>query len=54
LYLGDKENKATVVVATPGHGPDRPQEVSYTDTKIIGKDFSSFFIQNTCAIHNIL
>lgn len=22
--------------ATPGQGPDRPQEVSYTDTKVIG------------------
>lgn len=29
-------NKATTVVATPGAGPDRPQEISYTDTKIIG------------------
>jgi glycogen synthase kinase 3 beta len=26
----------TTVVATPGQGPDRPQEVSYTDTKVIG------------------
>lgn len=25
----------TTVVATPGQGPDRPQEVSYTDTKVI-------------------
>lgn len=24
------------MVATPGQGPDRPQEVSYTDTKVIG------------------
>jgi glycogen synthase kinase 3 beta len=24
------------VIATPGQGPDRPQEVSYTDTKVIG------------------
>ncbi|CAK8683842.1 unnamed protein product [Clavelina lepadiformis] len=32
----EKETKVTTVVATPGHGPDRPQEVSYTDTKIIG------------------
>lgn len=23
-------------MATPGQGPDRPQEVSYTDTKVIG------------------
>lgn len=26
----------TTVVATPGQGPDRPQEVSYTDIKVIG------------------
>ncbi len=24
------------MIATPGQGPDRPQEVSYTDTKVIG------------------
>nr|XP_023025186.1 glycogen synthase kinase-3 beta isoform X2 [Leptinotarsa decemlineata] len=29
-------SKVTTVVATPGQGPDRPQEVSYTDTKVIG------------------
>lgn len=35
--LGDKDgSKVTTVVATPGQGPDRPQEVSYTDTKVIG------------------
>ncbi|XP_078484157.1 glycogen synthase kinase alpha/beta [Ciona intestinalis] len=32
----DKESKITTVVATHGHGPDRPQEVAYTDTKVIG------------------
>lgn len=26
----------TTVVATPGQGPDRPQEVSYADMKLIG------------------
>ena len=26
----------TTVVATPGSGSDRPHEVSYTDTKVIG------------------
>lgn len=37
LSLGDKDGgKVTTVVATPGQGPDRPQEVSYTDTKVIG------------------
>lgn len=36
-YTGDKDgSKVTTVVATPGQGPDRPQEVSYTDTKVIG------------------
>ncbi|KAG7253705.1 hypothetical protein CRUP_020166, partial [Coryphaenoides rupestris] len=34
---GDKDGgKITTVVATPGQGPDRSQEVSYTDTKVIG------------------
>ncbi|KAG7260714.1 hypothetical protein CRUP_010286 [Coryphaenoides rupestris] len=33
----DKDGgKITTVVATPGQGPDRSQEVSYTDTKVIG------------------
>lgn len=37
LSSGDKDgSKVTTVVATPGQGPDRPQEVSYTDTKVIG------------------
>lgn len=26
----------TTVVATPGQGPDRPIEVSYTDVRVIG------------------
>lgn len=26
----------TTVIATPGQGPDRPVEVSYADTKVIG------------------
>ncbi|KAJ7400378.1 hypothetical protein BTVI_106113 [Pitangus sulphuratus] len=37
IIEGDKDgSKVTTVVATPGQGPDRPQEVSYTDTKVIG------------------
>ncbi|KAL3266251.1 hypothetical protein HHI36_010431 [Cryptolaemus montrouzieri] len=36
LGTGKDGNKVTTVVATPGQGPDRPQEVSYTDTKVIG------------------
>lgn len=35
LSPGDS-GKVTTVVATPGQGPDRPQEVSYTDIKVIG------------------
>ncbi|XP_025102511.1 glycogen synthase kinase-3 beta-like [Pomacea canaliculata] len=29
-------SKVTTVLATSGQGPDRPQEVSYTDAKVIG------------------
>lgn len=29
-------SKATTVIATPGQGAERPQEISYTDTKVIG------------------
>lgn len=35
-FLGKDGGKVTTVVATPGQGPDRPQEVAYTDTKVIG------------------
>ncbi|MEQ2266228.1 hypothetical protein XENORESO_013450 [Xenotaenia resolanae] len=33
LKLSRDIGKVTTVVATPGQGPDRPQEVSYTDIK---------------------
>lgn len=33
---GKDGSKVTTVVATPGQGPDRPQEVSYADMKLIG------------------
>ncbi|XP_042295773.1 glycogen synthase kinase-3 alpha [Sceloporus undulatus] len=36
LRLGRDSSKVTTVVATPGQGPDRPQEVSYSDIKVIG------------------
>ncbi|KAG5842487.1 hypothetical protein ANANG_G00178140 [Anguilla anguilla] len=36
LKLSRDSSKVTTVVATPGQGPDRPQEVSYTDHKVIG------------------
>lgn len=34
--LGKDGSKITTVVATPGQGPDRAQEVAYTDAKVIG------------------
>ncbi|VVC97466.1 unnamed protein product [Leptidea sinapis] len=34
--VGKDGSKVTTVVATPGQGPDRPQEVSYADMKLIG------------------
>lgn len=34
--LGKDGAKVTTVVATPGQGSDRVQEVSYSDTKVIG------------------
>lgn len=34
--LGKEASKVVTVVATPGQGLDRPQELAYTDTKIIG------------------
>lgn len=36
IFPGKDGSKVTSVVATPGQGPDRPQEVSYTDMKLIG------------------
>lgn len=37
LHISGKDgSKITTVVATPGQGPDRAQEVAYTDAKVIG------------------
>ncbi|RWS07773.1 hypothetical protein B4U79_15346, partial [Dinothrombium tinctorium] len=33
---GKDGNRITTVVATPGHTSDKPQEISYTDAKVIG------------------
>ncbi|XP_063697141.1 glycogen synthase kinase-3 beta-like isoform X3 [Culicoides brevitarsis] len=47
--FGKDGSKVTTVVATPGQGPDRPQEVSYTDTKIIGNgSFGVVFQAKLC------
>ena len=36
LFVGKDGNKVITVVATAGQGNDRTQEVSYSDTKVIG------------------
>ncbi|XP_073835442.1 uncharacterized protein isoform X2 [Musca autumnalis] len=48
--LGGRDgSKITTVVATPGQGTDRVQEVSYTDTKVIGNgSFGVVFQAKLC------
>lgn len=50
MYNAGKDgSKVTTVVATPGAGPDRPQEVAYTDTKVIGNgSFGVVFQAKLC------
>ena len=50
MYNADRDgNKVTTVVATPGAGPDRPQEISYTDTKVIGNgSFGVVYLAKLC------
>ncbi|KAK2707545.1 glycogen synthase kinase-3 beta-like isoform X2 [Artemia franciscana] len=36
FYIRKDGSKVTTVVANPGQGPERQQEVSYTDAKVIG------------------
>ena len=37
VHIGDKDgSKVTTVIATSGSLPDRTQEISYADTKVIG------------------
>ena len=36
IFTDRDGNKVTTVLATAGQGSDRPQEVSYTDAKVIG------------------
>lgn len=49
VFLGKDGSKVTTVVATPGQGLDRPQEVSYTDTKVIGNgSFGVVFQAKLC------
>lgn len=46
---GNNGSKVTTVVATPGQGADRVQEVSYTDTKVIGNgSFGVVFQAKLC------
>ncbi|XP_030246349.1 protein kinase shaggy isoform X2 [Drosophila navojoa] len=47
--IGRDGSKITTVVATPGQGTDRVQEVSYTDTKVIGNgSFGVVFQAKLC------
>lgn len=49
LLSGKDGSKVTIVVATPGQGPDRPQEISYTDPKVIGNgSFGVVFEAKLC------
>lgn len=49
LLTGRDGSKITTVVATPGQGTDRVQEVSYTDTKVIGNgSFGVVFQAKLC------
>lgn len=49
FFKGKDGSKVTTVVATPGQGPDRPQEVSYSDTKVIGNgSFGVVFQAKLC------
>ena len=49
FLIGKDGSKVTTVVATPGQGPDRPQEVSYSDTKVIGNgSFGVVFQAKLC------
>ncbi len=36
ILFSGKDSRVTTVVATPGYGPDRQEEVQYTETKVIG------------------
>lgn len=48
-FPGRDGSKITTVVATPGQGTDRVQEVSYTDTKVIGNgSFGVVFQAKLC------
>lgn len=50
ILFSDKDgSKVTTVVATPGRGSDRVQEVSYTDTRVIGNgSFGVVFQAKLC------
>lgn len=49
IITGKDGSKITTVVATPGQGSDRVQEVSYTDTKVIGNgSFGVVFQAKLC------
>lgn len=53
---GDKDgSKITTVVATTGSLPDRTQEISYTDTKVIGNgSFGVVYQARTCDTNELV
>lgn len=48
----EKEGKITTVVATPGHGPETQQQISYTDTRVIGNGSFGVVYQARLAENN--
>jgi len=44
-------SKMTTVIASPGQGPDRSTEVSYSDAKVIYYSFKYPFLLNSAGIY---
>jgi glycogen synthase kinase 3 beta len=52
---GGGNGKVTTVIATPGFGPDRPQEIRYTDTKPIGNgSFGVVYQAKLCGTQELI
>ncbi|KAL0266734.1 UNVERIFIED_CONTAM: hypothetical protein PYX00_009198 [Menopon gallinae] len=48
-------NKVTTVIATPGQGSDRPLEISYTDTRVIGHgSFGVVYLAKLCDLGELV
>ncbi|KAL0266732.1 UNVERIFIED_CONTAM: hypothetical protein PYX00_009198 [Menopon gallinae] len=52
---GKDGNKVTTVIATPGQGSDRPLEISYTDTRVIGHgSFGVVYLAKLCDLGELV